>query len=647
MIIKNPLPRRRSVSRLSFSFLILYASAAPLAAMLLTGCDAVRLGSGGTGSQFGAPTSEQSFLADAVASDQLAREIEEADIVKVVGDKVYLLNRFKGLIIIDVSDPATPAILGSLDLRGRGVEMYVIGAQIFALLSADYYFPYAQAGGSGNPDSVVSSPAPPAPDFEGSQIAVIDVADPANPALEGKLNLAGFAVQSRRVGNVIYVVGSNFYSYYAHSEAMEEAFLEGFVASVNIADPANIIPVDRETFSGHALEMHVSQSLILAAGQDYDPVEAETLTTVHAIDISDPAGVIAIRGSISVPGFIRNRFYMDDYQGVLRIATQSSGFGFPTVRVFTFDLADLDNITPLGQTEVIQNESLEAVRFDGPRGYLVTFFRVDPLFVVDLSDPANPAVTGFLEVPGFSTHIEPRGDRLLAVGIDDTDGRRPAVAYYDVADPANPSQIGRVVLGPPGSFTDSEATYDEKAFKVIDELGLIAIPFRHVTTDDFGPQPLPAGPDQPVVAPDYIPPSCMNAVQLVDFNDGGLTARGWFDHRGWVERVGLVGDRIFALSQAAFQTIEISDRDAPSGPALVSFFPPEELPFYADDCGYFGPIDPGFGIGPGSGLIGLLFQLILGELCGAMGVLPALALPLCLLFCGSRITRSRRPPARS
>src|SRR6185295_13039132 len=99
----------------------------------------------------------------------------------------------------------------------------------------------------------------------------------------------------------------------------------------------------------------------------------------------------------------------------------------------TFDLSDLDNVTPLGQTQIMQNESLEAVRFDGPRGYAVTFFRTDPLFVLDLSDPANPIVAGNLEVPGFSTHIEPRGDRLIAVGIDDTDGQRPAVAYYDVS----------------------------------------------------------------------------------------------------------------------------------------------------------------------------------------------------------------------
>jgi len=612
-------------------------------------CDAVRLtGSGnnapgqfGFGNDAAAPAS-----AEAAQTESVARDIEEADVVKVVGDRVYVLNRYKGLIIIDVSDPDQPTVLGTFDLRGRGVEMYVVADRVFALLSADFFF-YADVLpvlGGAEPGVAASPPLVPQsrqPDFEGSQLAIVDVSDPTQPESEGKINLVGYASQSRRVGDIIYVVGTSLAAGQSNGDTQSSddgAFVvstNAFVASVNVADPANPVPVQRETFEGDNAVIHVSTTTIFAGSSEYDFDTGDVSTRVTAIDISDPAGAINVRGDVLVPGSIRNRFNMDEFDGALRVVTQSTGFGFREVALYTYDVTDLDDILPLGSVDIIQNESLEAVRFDGPRGYAVTFFRVDPLFVLDLSDPANPAVTGELEVPGWSTHIEPRGDRLIAVGIDDTDGQRPAVAYYDVSDPSSPQQLSRVILGPPGSYTESEATYDEKAFKVVDELNLIAIPFRHVEYP-AGPTPVPGEPtpfddsppgagegsdsSSPGSAAEINQPICQNAVQLVDFSDTALVQRGMFEHRGRVERVGVIDGRVFALSQASFQMVDIADRDAPASTGVADFFTDEEMPYYADDCGYiyFGGIDEGFG------QAGTLAQLLASLLnnCGATGALP-------------------------
>ena len=38
------------------------------------------------------------------------------------------------------------------------------------------------------------------------------------------------------------------------------------------------------------------------------------------------------------------------------------------------------------------------MRFTGARGYLVTFRSVDPLYVLDLTDPTDPQVAGSLQV---------------------------------------------------------------------------------------------------------------------------------------------------------------------------------------------------------------------------------------------------------
>jgi hypothetical protein len=542
---------------------------------------------------------------------EVVRDIEEADVVKVVGSTIYVLNPYKGLIIVDASNADAPVVKGTFDLKGRGVEMYVVGQRVYVVLSADFAIGFAE-------DGVVSSRAaamPPAPDFSGSQLAIVDVADPAAPASMGKINLVGYANASRRVGNVIYVIGNTSAGYYYYADPQTAPVNEGFVASVNVANPNNIVPVERKTFSGQGLLLHASQTALFAAAQQYDSNAGQSTTNIRYIDISDPAGAITLRGNVVVPGFIRNRFYMDDYQGVLRVATETNGFGFRQVRVYTYDLADPDAIAPLGQADIIQGESLEAVRFDGPRGYAVTFLRVDPLFVLDLSDPAHPSVSGHLEVPGFSTHIEPRGDRLIAVGVDDTDGRRPAVAYYDVSDPENPSELGRVVLGPPGSFTDSDATWDEKAFKIVDELGLIVIPFQHVDPSTI-PEPIPLPFPRPLSAQESpARPGCLNAVQLVDFGDSGLTRRGWFEHRGRVNRVGTISTRLFALSAAALQTVNIDDRDAPAKAGEARFFSDEELALYGGDCGF---IFIDFPVG----------GFDLSRMCGGVQVLPVAVLML-------------------
>lgn len=603
---------------------------------------------------------------ESTASESLPRDIEEADIVKIVGDTLYALNRYKGLLIVDVADPDAPALKGSLDLKGRGVEMYVIGAQAFVLLSADYYFyAYDVAVGTGGDVALASNgmtiapdgPIPPRPDFEGSQLAVVDVSDPAAPSIEGKINLVGFANESRRVGDVIYVIGSNLNQYYFD---YSDTAGTGFVASINVADPDDIQAVERKEISGQGVNMHASETTIFAGSQFYDSDSSQSYTRIQVIDISDSGGAIVLRDVFDVPGNIRNRFYMDDFNGTFRIATVSWGFGFQEVRLFTYDLSDLDDVQPLGQTPIIQNESLEAVRFDGVRGYAVTFLRVDPLFVIDLRDPANPQVTGELEVPGFSTHIEPRGNRLIAVGIDDTDGTRPAVAYYDVEDPANPTQLGRVILGPPGSYTSSEATYDEKAFKIVDELGLIAIPFYHI---DYSTMPGGIEPDgtEPAIMPvpggspgaaardDYFQgPTCTSGVQLIDFSDTALTQRGAFDTRGVVSRVGVLGDRVFALSESSLQTFDINDRDNPEKRGDLTFFPGDEMAMF-DQCGYYGwpfEVDPGFNGGGANififldeGAVQALFSML--ESCGAMGGAAAF-MTVGGLFAMSKRVRRRR-----
>lgn len=602
-----------------------------------------------------APTPTDSPLAtapEAADAGAAARAIEEADVLKFQDGFAYALNNFKGLFIIDVSKPDSPSITGHLDLKGSPVEMYILGTRAYVVASSQSYYPYADvallSANSRSPDDAFAPP-----EFDGSKITIVDIADPANPATMGDIRLVGYASASRRVGDVIYVVGSDFQqavplggdpavsssiAYYPYMD-------RGFVASINVADPHDIKAVQRETFEGAGINLHVSATALFVTSNDYYATNSgnyEPTTTIQYVDISDASGAIKLRGTATAPGLIRNRFYLDDFNNTLRIATESFGFGFQSVRLFTFDLSNPDNIQPLGNTEIIRGESLEAVRFDGPRAYAVTFLRVDPLFVIDLSDPAKPAVTGQLEVPGFSTHIEPRGDRLIAVGIDDTDGRRPAVAMYDVSDVKNPTQLSRIVLGPAGGYVDSAATYDEKAFKIVEELGLIAIPFNYYKPSNEVPQPGDGGVELAIL-PAYAPPGCVAAVQLIDYTNNGLTQRGAFEHRGNVERVGEVGGHVYAMSQLGFQIVNIDDRDKPQSKAFLPFVNDDELSYF-DGCGYYTYNDVIFLpdlLGINVEMIRALLALLDGD-NSACGVLSPMPLAGLLGFAGFVSLRNRR-----
>src|SRR5690606_21163805 len=144
------------------------------------------------------------------------------------------------------------------------------------------------------------------------------------------------------------------------------------------------------------------------------------------VDISDPSGAITPRGSVLIAGQVADRFKMDAFEGHLRVVSRTWNGGQSEVLVSTVALDTPDALSVLAQTEfeTARGDQLFATRFDGDRAYVVTYFVVDPLYVVDLSDPSNPRIEGELEVPGWSTHIEPRGDFLIALGVDDQVGRR-------------------------------------------------------------------------------------------------------------------------------------------------------------------------------------------------------------------------------
>jgi hypothetical protein len=123
-----------------------------------------------------------------------------------------------------------------------------------------------------------------------------------------------------------------------------------------------------------------------------------------------------------------------------------------------------------------KGEQIRSVRFIGDLGYVVTFRQTDPLYTIDLSDPAKPEVAGELKILGYSAYLHPAGPgRLLGVGQDaGEDGRVTGMqlSLFDVSDPANPKRLDAVSVG--DAWTDVEG--DHHAFTFAD--GLALAPFQ-------------------------------------------------------------------------------------------------------------------------------------------------------------------------
>ncbi len=234
-------------------------------------------------------------------------------------------------------------------------------------------------------------------------------------------------------------------------------------------------------------------------------------TVVHKISFADQGLQYVATGEVT--GRLLNQFSLDEYQGNLRLATTRSQrwfspifFGSSIGTVNSSQPSDsvnvVDTINPAQPSDSINNvyvlddslktigsvenlapgERIYSARFMGTRSYLVTFKQTDPLFVIDLSDPAKPAVLGQLKIPGFSNYLHPYDDTtLIGIGKEAIDKGSQGVdilgvkiSIFDVTNPVDPQERASLILGGRGS--DSPALYDHKAILFNKEKNLLVLP---------------------------------------------------------------------------------------------------------------------------------------------------------------------------
>ena len=216
--------------------------------------------------------------------------------------------------------------------------------------------------------------------------------------------------------------------------------------------------------------------------------EGDSVTTqVHAFDVTDEDSTSYV-ASGDVEGWLMGRWAMSEHEGRLRVATtrgqawNPDGSAPDTDAAVTVLEESGDRLVAVGSVGGLgKGEQVRAVRWFGDLATVVTFRQTDPLYTVDLSDPAEPEVLGELKVPGYSAYLHPLGDGLLlGVGQDATeDGRTigTQVSTFDLSDLAAPARVDNVVE--PDSWSDVEG--DSRHFTYLPSLRTALLPLTGMT----------------------------------------------------------------------------------------------------------------------------------------------------------------------
>ncbi|MBF0105130.1 MAG: beta-propeller domain-containing protein [Deltaproteobacteria bacterium] len=238
---------------------------------------------------------------------------------------------------------------------------------------------------------------------------------------------------------------------------------------------------------GSAHQVYASTESVYFVSSAYLETEENTyeyFSRIHKFSIKAKGSLNEYFGSGMVAGSTLNSFSMGEYKNTFRVATTTGSWGNSNNQVFVLDATDQD-LKVLGKIEnIAEGETIYAARFFGDRGYLVTFKKIDPFFVIDLKDPANPVIKGELKMPGFSSYLHIlNNDHVIGLGKDGDDMGDFAwfqglkLATFDVTDDTNPVIDDEVIIG--GRGTDSYALTDHHAFTFDRESGILAIPLDY------------------------------------------------------------------------------------------------------------------------------------------------------------------------
>ena len=438
--------------------------------------------------------------------------VDESDIAKIDGSYIYTVED-KYIVITDIRDGKLeevtrflPKDCGTAD---RVMEIYVDGDQLILVVQGyeTSLDGNSKAGADKekkdeeNSDETYSDEETAASEDSAfwyemngksiTQIQVYSIVDRKNPEFEGRLIQDGYYNTSRKIGDVVYL----FTQYHMTSDvvgyvekeytsvipkvngekvAAGEIYLPEssgesgiLVSSLDVNKPDKVLD-SKLVISGYA-QTYISKDALYLYEEDYDGAMITNIAK-FALDEGRISGVAAT----AVRGYVRDTFAINASDGYLRVLTTDYSTEDEVNALYILD----ENMKLTGQlTGIAPGEEIYAARFMGNTGYFVTYRNTDPLFTVDLSDPAKPEIIGELKVTGFSEYLHFWDDtHLLGIGYesDEKTGNIENIklSMFNIENPGEVTEEAKLVLK---DVDYSEALYDYKSVIISKDKNLIGL----------------------------------------------------------------------------------------------------------------------------------------------------------------------------
>jgi len=454
--------------------------------------------------------------------------------------------------VFDVSDPAAPTRLRTLDIEGYVADARLMGSDVYMVLNNWMGVPQEVWDLAWNNDG--TSPLPEVDwNLQGEELdaAIAAAKDEARLILKPQIDAI---VAGMDLTEVLPLWRDQLEGAApADPEMMlgcPDLYRPADVAQFNIL---SIVNLDLETNDLNATGL-VSDGWTLYASQQnlyvaqtswwwwWGATDQEMTTNIHKFKLDPASGEPSYAGSGAVGGWVYDQFSMSEHNGYLRVATTDQDWWWGWWRdPATEDSEPANNVLVLQDDGVgtlqevgalhglAPGERIYASRMMGDVGYIVTFRQTDPLFTIDLSDPTAPAILGHLELPGYSAYLHPMDDtHLLAVGMAGTeDGSLTGLAInvFDVSDLAAPTLSAQYQVVADG-WSYSEALWDHHAFTF--HRGVLSIPAYNWNYDD--------------VTGDY---SYFSGMLVMAVTGDSVTELGRVDHRDLVDSSQCIYERLY------------------------------------------------------------------------------------------------------
>ncbi len=405
----------------------------------------------------------------------------------------YWQNQQTQLYLLDVTNPESPSQTAKLTVDGQVISSRRMGSTLY----------------------VATRHSPTLPNLVQYPTTEADAA--ANRVLINNATLADFLPDYQHNGGSktdIFSGDDCFMTQYTDKKSYQTSIVSLLAIDMNSATPTP----QGKCFAGDTETLYASTEAIYLATTSYSYPDNAPVTTGNGNDAAVSTSIayypptittdlhkfsladgINYRGSGRVDGHLGwqqdlKPFRLSEHNGVLRLLTYTGdtpSSNASPARLYTMQenaatqsldiLAKLPNATrpaPLGKP----GEQIYATRFLGDTAYLVTFRRTDPLYVLDLSKPADPYIISELEIDGFSDYLHPIGDNYL-LGIGKDGGVK--LSLIDLTDPSHPYEKQKIIIGKTG--TDTAVSQTHHAFTSLQQGNnlQVALPVSWYEREDY------------------------------------------------------------------------------------------------------------------------------------------------------------------